>query len=190
MAISKRLRYEILRRDNHACRYCGSAAPEVKLRIDHVIPVALGGSDEPRNLVTSCEPCNSGKTSTAPDQSIVDDVTEDAMRWASAMSQVAEMRRQQGQAIAEINGWFNAVWCNWKDWRGEPFPAYFGNSIVEFLNAGLVEEELEELVNVAMRAKHVRGDDKWKYFCGCCWKEVRRIQELAAQLVHSEEARV
>lgn len=24
MAISKRLRYEILRRDNHACRYCGN----------------------------------------------------------------------------------------------------------------------------------------------------------------------
>ncbi|MEU5976310.1 hypothetical protein [Streptomyces sp. NPDC047315] len=25
MAVSKRLRYEILRRDNHACRYCGAA---------------------------------------------------------------------------------------------------------------------------------------------------------------------
>ncbi|MCZ7413118.1 HNH endonuclease [Streptomyces sp. WMMC897] len=64
MAVSKRLRYEILRRDNHACRYCGATAPSVPLRVDHVVPVALGGEDHPNNLVTSCEPCNNGKSST------------------------------------------------------------------------------------------------------------------------------
>ena len=41
MAVSKRLRYEILRRDNHTCRYCGESAPDVKLTIDHVVPVSL-----------------------------------------------------------------------------------------------------------------------------------------------------
>lgn len=41
MSVSKRLRFEVLRRDNHTCRYCGSSAPEVKLTIDHVVPVAL-----------------------------------------------------------------------------------------------------------------------------------------------------
>ena len=35
MAVSKRLRYEILRRDNFACHYCGAAAPDVKLNADH-----------------------------------------------------------------------------------------------------------------------------------------------------------
>lgn len=64
MAVSKRLRYEILRRDSHTCRYCGATAPGVPLRVDHIVPVALGGTDHPSNLVTSCEPCNSGKTST------------------------------------------------------------------------------------------------------------------------------
>lgn len=34
MAVSKRTRYEVLRRDNHACRYCGASAPEVKLTVD------------------------------------------------------------------------------------------------------------------------------------------------------------
>lgn len=64
MAVSKRLRYEVLRRDNHTCRYCGATAPDVPLRVDHVTPVALGGTDTPDNLVTACEPCNSGKSST------------------------------------------------------------------------------------------------------------------------------
>ena len=29
MSVSKRLRYEILRRDNHACRYCEVAAKSI-----------------------------------------------------------------------------------------------------------------------------------------------------------------
>lgn len=48
MAVSTRLRYEILRRDNHQCRYCGGTAPDVKLTIDHVIPETLGGNDDRR----------------------------------------------------------------------------------------------------------------------------------------------
>jgi hypothetical protein len=84
MSVSKRLRYEILRRDNHACRYCGDAAPGVKLNVDHVIPKALGGSDKPTNLVTSCAACNAGKTSSMPDAQPVEDVDQDAFRQAVA----------------------------------------------------------------------------------------------------------
>lgn len=82
MAVSKRLRYEILRRDNHACRYCGAAAPDVKLNVDHVIPTSLGGSDKPNNLVTSCADCNSGKTSSLPNAEPVADVDQEAFREA------------------------------------------------------------------------------------------------------------
>lgn len=70
MAVSKRLRYEVLRRDQYRCRYCGATAATATLTIDHVTPVALGGKDEMANLVTACEPCNAGKTSTAPDVTI------------------------------------------------------------------------------------------------------------------------
>lgn len=31
--ISKRLRYEILRRDDHQCRYCGATAPHTPLTV-------------------------------------------------------------------------------------------------------------------------------------------------------------
>ena len=57
MPVSKRLRYEILRRDNHACRYCGGTAPDVVITVDHVVPVALGGSDDAGNLVAACKDC-------------------------------------------------------------------------------------------------------------------------------------
>lgn len=89
MAVSKRLRYEILRRDNHTCRYCGATAPDVPLRVDHVVPVALGGSDTPENLVTACEPCNSGKSATIACSDVIANVKDDTLRWSRAMRQTA-----------------------------------------------------------------------------------------------------
>lgn len=62
MAISKRLRFEILRRDGFKCRYCH--AVEVLLTVDHVTPISLGGTDHPSNLVACCDDCNTGKAST------------------------------------------------------------------------------------------------------------------------------
>jgi hypothetical protein len=85
MAVSKRLRYEILRRDNHACRYCGATAPDTKLNVDHVIPQSLGGHDKPDNLVTSCVDCNAGKTSSMPNAMPVADVDQEAFRWAARL---------------------------------------------------------------------------------------------------------
>lgn len=41
MAISKRLRYEILKRDGYTCRYCGGRSPKVHLTIDHVVASTL-----------------------------------------------------------------------------------------------------------------------------------------------------
>ncbi len=60
-AISPRIRWEILERDDFTCRYCGSRAPDVVLHLDHVEPLAFGGSDDPSNLVAACETCNLSK---------------------------------------------------------------------------------------------------------------------------------
>jgi hypothetical protein len=87
MAVSQRLRYEILRRDNHACRYCGATAPDVKLNVDHVIPTSLGGSDKPDNLVTACAACNGGKTSSMPNAATVEDVDQETFRQSVARKQ-------------------------------------------------------------------------------------------------------
>jgi hypothetical protein len=61
--ISKRLRFEILRRDGFRCRYCGSGSEEVRLEIDHVHSIANGGAElDPNNLITACFDCNRGKS--------------------------------------------------------------------------------------------------------------------------------
>jgi HNH endonuclease len=59
--ISKKTRFEILKRDKFTCQYCGKRAPDVLLVIDHVEPVVKGGKSTLLNLTTSCESCNQGK---------------------------------------------------------------------------------------------------------------------------------
>lgn len=93
MAVSKRLRYEVLRRDNHACRYCGATAPDVKLNVDHVIPTSLGGPDKPTNLVTACADCNAGKTSSMPNAMVIADVDQETFRQAADLPSPEDVRR-------------------------------------------------------------------------------------------------
>jgi len=50
----QRIRRAILARDGHTCRYCHAIATQ----IDHVVPIARGGSDDPTNLVACCARCN------------------------------------------------------------------------------------------------------------------------------------
>lgn len=56
------LRYSVLKKYNFKCSACGKSVNEVKLQIDHIIPVSKGGKTEISNLQTLCEQCNSGKS--------------------------------------------------------------------------------------------------------------------------------
>jgi len=60
-SLSVRTRFDVFKRDNFQCRYCGRRSPEVVLEVDHVVPFCEGGDDDPINLTTSCWECNSGK---------------------------------------------------------------------------------------------------------------------------------
>jgi len=59
--ISPKLRFEILKRDDFTCKYCGRRAPEVTLHIDHIEPWSKGGRTESSNLCVACQDCNLGK---------------------------------------------------------------------------------------------------------------------------------
>lgn len=60
--ISWQTRFLILQRDDFACQYCGAKPPGAALNIDHIIPLAEGGTNDTTNLITACEVCNKGKS--------------------------------------------------------------------------------------------------------------------------------
>ena len=59
--LSKKLRFEVFKRDQFQCAYCGAHPPSVVLQVDHIHPVVDGGTNDIDNLITSCQPCNLGK---------------------------------------------------------------------------------------------------------------------------------
>ena len=64
MKLTAGLRWLILKRDNYRCVLCGKGSEDnVKLEVDHIIPVSEWGRTEESNLRTLCRECNRGKGS-------------------------------------------------------------------------------------------------------------------------------
>lgn len=189
MAVSKRTRYEVLKRDNHTCRYCGGAAPDVVLTVDHVVPTALGGSDAPDNLVAACRDCNYGKASTSPSAELVADVAQDAVRWAGAIKQAADLMAAETTARWAANSEFNDLWSeaavgfnNRPWWR----PEDWAETLDTFRKHGLNQNEIEDSFWIMHGKAGMTSNVRWRYFCGICWRKITRLQEAAKAILESE----
>ncbi len=60
--IPPEVRKYVHQRDNYQCKGCGQTANETHLTIDHIIPLARGGTNDISNLQTLCFTCNQQKT--------------------------------------------------------------------------------------------------------------------------------
>lgn len=117
--LSKKIRFEVFKRDSFQCQYCGRNAPEVVLQIDHIEPIAKGGSNDIMNLVTSCENCNSGKgVRGLDDNSVVmkqkkqlDAVNERRVQLQMLVQWRNELREVGNEAI----GIFMEAWSGYTD---------------------------------------------------------------------------
>ena len=49
MSISKKLRFEVFKRDGFQCQYCGKTPPAITLEIDHINPKSKRGQDVRRS---------------------------------------------------------------------------------------------------------------------------------------------
>ncbi len=189
---TKRLRFEIFRRDNHACRYCGATAPDAALTIDHVLPVALGGNDEPANLVTACRDCNAGKSASSPDADLVADVSADALRWGQAMKRAAELLMAEYRDRVDLHQRFADHWNEWKSGTRikpttVPLEGNWERSIDTFLAAGLPMEVLHECTDLAMNAQHIKPENTFRYMCGIAWRKVGEIREIASAIIETDQ---
>lgn len=178
MAVSKRTRFEVLKRDNFTCRYCRET--EGKMTVDHVLPTALGGTDEPDNLVAACADCNAGKASTSPTEEMVNDVKSSDAKWAEAIKRAAEMqaaaRGRQGEYVkAFVDAWPRSY-----------MPQGYESSLASLYEAGLPVSEMLDAIEVAFSAIGV--DNRFRYFCGVSWRKVRAIQEIAKSLLEVDGA--
>lgn len=192
VAVSKSLRFAILRRDQFTCRYCGAhsetAAASGGLEIDHIIPTSHGGTDDPTNLVAACRDCNSGKAATpaevsAPNKVLMEKLREQVME----LRERAELDRQ----VQELNTAILEVWrpdlaAIYEAW--ETALTYADQPGVDFLirhlRMGVSREQLVDYIYLA-ESKAGRGMPAARYFYGIC-RNVRRKLEDAEDEVPAE----
>lgn len=92
--LSKKARFEVFKRDKFTCQYCGASASDVVLEVDHIRPVADGGTNDITNLVTACINCNRGKGATK-----LDDAS--AVMKQKRQLEMLQERREQIEMMCE-----------------------------------------------------------------------------------------
>ena len=102
--VSLSLRFRVLQRDQFICQYCGAAAPDVALEVDHRWPRARGGSDDIENLVAACQACNRGKGA-----AVLDDARAD-MSEAECRAALAAARARVLRAFEDDRGDVEMEW--------------------------------------------------------------------------------
>lgn len=184
MAVSKRTRFEVLRRDNHTCRYCH--ATDSPLTVDHVTPVSLGGTDDPANLVAACRDCNAGKSSSTPDAALVAQVTDDAVRWATARMEAARMFDQER---AERRARVSALRDAWIEWAGDDcnLPDDWETKVGSWVDQGLSMERVLEAFKIAKRRPNVAPWGMFAYMCGIVRNWIADLEQRTQDLLDSAE---
>lgn len=168
--ISKKLRFEVFKRDGFVCQYCGAHPPGSILHVDHIHPVADGGKNEIDNLVTSCEACNLGKGARA-----LGSAPQPLKDKAEAVRESEEQLRGYHKILEE-----KRTRIERESWL-----------VAQVFSPGCTEFNKRDMISIRMFVERLgyfetldsaeRADAKrpysynqaFKYFCGTCWGKIR-----------------
>jgi hypothetical protein len=176
MAISKKIRFEVFKRDGFQCRYCGKQPPEVILEIDHIIPRIKNGGDENENLITACFDCNRGKgkegLTVLPQgcDNRSEKIKEQEEQIKALYREQAKQRRRIEKDIDLVSDKFALLE------EGKRYLNERGRLSVKQLLRNFTRTEIEEALEIAYQYPHVK--DRFSYACGILWtKRKEKIHE-------------
>lgn len=175
--IGKGLRFDIFKRDGFTCQYCGRQPPEVVLQVDHIVPVAEGGTNDSMNLLTSCRDCNLGKGKKRLENPQRPDAD---LAWLEMQQETAELRdyqqaKQERDRLTQLV--IKQLQTTWYDHSGLDWcPA---NQVIRKMLVRYGPEIVESaLADVAIKESghYFRQEGDWfKYI----WGVMRNMQQEA-----------
>lgn len=172
--LTKRVRFNVFKRDLFACQYCGKTPPGVVLEVDHIVPVAAGGGNGHENLITACFDCNRGKGAERLDVA-PDSISAKAEVLAEKHAQIKafnalrkKMARLQDEAVDEVEQVFQTTFPKLV------FAAKFRESVKMFIDRIGIDAVCWAMSRACGKCRN--GDDATKYFCGICWGKIREPQ--------------
>lgn len=189
MSIGKKLRFEIFKQDHFTCQYCGRKTPDVVLELDHIVPKAEGGTDDPTNLITSCFECNRGKGKTPLGElKARTDIEERKLLLAEQELQIREYNKLVAQKRRRLSKEANQVHEVFLKMQGNvPGGPYRLNakamvSVTRFTDKLGLDETTSSMELAFSRIYFCRSPSRenveqtFLYFCGICWRQIRDQQ--------------
>lgn len=175
MSVGKRLRFEIFKRDGFTCRYCGATPMATVLQIEHVIPKSKGGTDDPVNLVTSCQPCNAGKSNIELGEcklpptfsaEAIKEHAEQTREYLTAQKAMIAARASVAQEAKEY----------WENTTGYAMIASDEATMRRFCQSlpfTFIVDAIDITVGKIRLVNPKDGWHAWRYFCGICWRKIK-----------------
>lgn len=178
MAISKKIRFSVFKRDGFTCGYCGKTPPAVVLEVDHIIPKAEGGKDGLDNLITACFDCNRGKGSdkltVSPDTlakktEVIKEKQKQIKEFEKLLKLEKKILEEKCETISSI---YNSYFPGWV--LNEKFMRV---SLAHFLKALPISDVEDAMYSACSKVRN--KDRSLLYFCGICWKKIREATNEA-----------
>lgn len=178
IGISKKTRFEIFKRDDFTCQYCGKKiGQDVVLEIDHIIPVIEGGKNDLENLITSCYDCNRGKGKTLINNKIIK--SDFAISLNSQKEQIEQIKfykeyllKKQEKLVELKSLIFEPVFEVLRLNKDTHFPVDINylESIEKFISLLGLEEVLDagKITASWLSNNYYKKNKVWRYFCGVC----------------------
>jgi len=114
--LSKKIRFEVFKRDSFTCQYCGRKAPDTTLQCDHIEPVSKGGTNDILNLITSCHECNIGKSNRRlSDNTVVEKQHQQLAALQERKEQMEMMFKWQADLLNIEESYINGLASFWEN---------------------------------------------------------------------------
>jgi hypothetical protein len=171
-SISKRMRFEVFKRDSFTCQYCGAKPPEVPLEIDHIIPVSKDGKNTKNNLITACFDCNRGKSNVEL-TNIPRPLSEVIERKKIAQSQYSDYKRvlkRERKIVDDQITQIEVIYSN--AFEEYVFVDRFKTTVKKFISE-LGLPCVIDAMELACSKIYYDEQKVLKYFCGICWNRIK-----------------
>lgn len=177
MAVSKRKRFEVFKRDLFCCQYCGRKPPAVLLECDHVVPSSRGGTSDYENLITSCVDCNRGK-SNVPLESMPAKTEIEQFELIAQLTAFNEMliesRAQRDAQFEYLLAYISDAFNYDPKWLVNSADA---RTLKVFFAALSIDSICDAADRTASKFRVTRDTHLkahgWRYFCGICWRRIK-----------------
>lgn len=172
VALGKKIRFEIFKRDLFICQYCGSTPPGTILEVDHIIPVSKGGANKEDNLITACFDCNRGKSnnelSSLPEstQRKTEILKEKELQYKAFQKLQNDVEKRINAEIEKVNELYTFYFPEYE--LSDSFKRASVKSFISKLGLNEVRQSMETACLKVDNSTYVL-----RYFCGICWNKIK-----------------